>query len=123
MKWREGVFSGLQEEVTRCATDGREELLRSRDFADRHGRRSTGHQGRVKLDVAVTETPPGRPVRTAPAIPPSVRGAGTRSWRALPTEELARTLLLLLQRGQSAKKGVHPAGASSLFGAEPPRSS
>ena len=34
---------------------GREELLGSRDVADRHIPKSTGHQGRVRLDVAATE--------------------------------------------------------------------
>ena len=47
----------MGEAVTCSGTDesGRDELLGSRDVAGRHLRRSTGHQGGVRLDVAGTE--------------------------------------------------------------------
>ena len=63
----EEVGTGVGEAVTCSGTD---ELFGSRDFADRHQRGSTDHQGRVSVDVARTHHESTNPcLARAPANP------------------------------------------------------
>ena len=102
-------------EVKRQEVKRGDVLLGSRDVADRHLRRSTDHQGSVRLNVAGTEAGTGQPVRK-PLPRPYQRqsGAGRQDVKGVHQRRRLHTHRYYYSRTEYVQRG-----ASTPFGVEP----